>query len=117
MGNRGFGPATLGVFEIYWNGKGVPENRGLARQWLERGVAGAVPEASRRLAELSEENGDLEAALFYRIVEGRSFKEAGEEVNNQLARLKSFSLAKILPLAAVLKIAGEAANWSPVDRH
>ncbi|MDR1051188.1 MAG: sel1 repeat family protein [Deltaproteobacteria bacterium] len=75
LARGGFAPAQYQMYNFYYHGRGVAEDKPLARQWLARAAEGGDPEAQHMLAQRYEtDDNDVESAMawYKKAAEGGS---------------------------------------------
>jgi TPR repeat protein len=113
----GYAPAFFEIGRCYWHGIGIEADPAEALRWFERGAEQDDPFSHRRLAELYETGDqlpqDLEKALMHHAVATRLFEASRDESEAAAGRARRGSLARLLPPETAVRMAREAAAWSP----
>jgi TPR repeat protein len=110
------------IASLYWEGKGVQQDRKLAVEWLKRGAAAGNPHSHVRLAYLSEHGEEVEhsldRALFHWAMAERLYGDAelkGIEPAGSSAypRGRRIALSREMPAKNVAQVGSEVWRWVP----
>ena len=112
-----YSPAAIGIGELLLVPDSQKDKLARALNWLNAGASAGLPVAHAELSGLYSQGilvpKDVRRALFHTIVAVQLYEQLGMQQAAEQMRIERGSLARSFEPAEVLRVAQEAADWSP----